>query len=153
MYMTSKPETGRNRSISQGLAGTIFVAALVSGAAYADAQKRSDQANLIMVRGCLHGRTLTTFEGTDQGLTPQRFQITGNREILAVLKEHSGHVEEVTGVLKAGKGNGSVRLAEKPINKGRIYIGAGTRTSAAESPAYASTIELRQLTHVQDRCP
>src|SRR5437762_237476 len=87
---------------------------------------KSKNSDLVTVRGCLHGQVLTTIDETGtNGHAPQRFNLTGDRRTLQTLKEHSSHLEEITGVLKGGPADGGVKIAEKPIDKGRIYIGVG----------------------------
>jgi hypothetical protein len=56
-------------------------------------------------------------------------------------------------VLKAGKDTGATRVKEKRGAKGRVFGGYGTRTARAENPAAASTLEVRNVTHVQANCP
>src|SRR6266446_4813736 len=93
--------------------------------AIADTPK-SKNSDLVTVRGCVHGQVLTTIDETGTNAhSPQRFNLTGDRRTLQTLKEHSGHLEEITGVLKGGTADGGVKIAEKPIDKGRIYIGVG----------------------------
>ena len=111
------------------------------------------QSDLVMVRGCLHGLTLTTLAAVDFEADPRVFQLTANKDLAAQLKQHAGHVEEVTGVLKAGKDTGATRVKEKRGTNVRVYGGFGTRTSQAESPSAISTLEVRSVTHIQDGCP
>jgi hypothetical protein len=111
------------------------------------------QSDLVMVRGCLHGLTLTTLSAADFDADPRTFQLTASRDLAAQLKQHTGHVEEVTGVLKAGKDTGATRVKEKRGTKGRVYGGFGSRTSRAENPGATSTLEVRGVTHVQAHCP
>ena len=111
------------------------------------------QSDLVMVRGCLHGLTLTTLAAVDFEADPRVFQLTANKDLAAQLKQHAGHVEEVTGVLKAGKDTGATRVKEKRGTNVRVYGGFGTRTSQAESPSAVSTLEVRSVTHVQANCP
>jgi hypothetical protein len=111
------------------------------------------QSDLVMVRGCLHGLSLTTLSAVDFDADPRVFQLTASRDLAAQLKQHTGHVEEVTGVLKAGKDTGATRVKEKRGAKGRVYGGFGTRTSRSENPSAVSTLVVRSVTHVQATCP
>jgi hypothetical protein len=111
--------------------------------------KSPKQSDLVTVRGCLHGLTLTT------GFEPRQFQLTGSRELSALLKQHSGHVEEITGRLKAGNVAGATVVKEKSGSKGRIYVGAGTGgtgTSASETLTIP-VIDVRSVAHIENRCP
>ena len=65
------------------------------------------QSDLVMVRGCLHGLRLTTLAAADFDADSRVFQLTASRDLAAQLEQHTGHVEEVTGVLKAGKDTGA----------------------------------------------
>jgi hypothetical protein len=134
---------------------TRFTTALcmVVGFQGTNTPKQPKQSDLVMVRGCLHGLTLTTTSAPDFDSDPREFQLRASREIAALLRTHTGHIEEVTGVLKAGKDTGATRMKEKAGAKGKIYAGFGTRTSRAENPASVSAIDVRSVTHVGDRCP
>ena len=113
--------------------------------------------NLVTVRGCLHGQEITTVDGTGtNGAAPQRFRITGDRERLKELKKHSGHYEEVTGTLTSGTADGGLRVREKPIPKGRVYVGVGQqpfeRPGTTSDPTAVSTLTLRDFKHLGSRC-
>src|SRR3954471_18752461 len=102
--------------------GCIVVASSGFALRAADTPRTSKDSNLVTVRGCLHGLEITTFDETGtNGVPPQRFRLTGDRETLGELKKHSGHFEEITGMLTSGTANGGMRTGEKRIPKGRIY--------------------------------
>jgi hypothetical protein len=118
---------------------------------------QTQKTDLVTVRGCLHGNMISTIdESGTNGIPPQRFLLTGNRRTLSALKKHSGHLEEVTGTLKGGTADGGTRVVEKPIEKGRVYMGVGS--APFEQPGLAggagatSTIEVRDFVHVGERC-
>jgi hypothetical protein len=63
---------------------------------------------------------------------------------------------EVTGVLKGGTGKGGTRITEKPIPKGRIYVGVGSTPvtgpgATPEGPTAASTLDVGKFEDI-DRC-
>jgi hypothetical protein len=62
----------------------------------------------------------------------------------------------VTGRLKKGTAAGGTHVVEKPIDKGRVYMGVGSapfeRPGVTSEPSAASTIEIRDLVHIGDRC-
>lgn len=132
------------------LTTALCVVAGVQGTAPSTQPKQSD---LVMVRGCLHALTLTTLPAADFDANSRVFQLTASRDLAAQLKRHTGHVEEVTGVLKAGKDPGATRVKEKRGTKGRVYGGFGSRTSREKSVAEVSAIDVRSVTHIQDGCP
>jgi hypothetical protein len=121
----------------------------------ADPPKTDKSSDQITVRGCLQGLVLTIVDdsGTNS-LRPHTFNLTGDRNMLKTLKTHSGHIDEVTGVLKAGKStsDGFV-VKEKPIDKGRVYIGAGKAPLYDDTPIPAASIDVREFVHIDDsRC-
>jgi hypothetical protein len=114
-------------------------------------------SDLVTVRGCVHGTGITTVdESGTNGIPPQRFNIAGSRAMLSALKKHSGHLEEVTGTLKRGTGDGSTHIVEKKIDKGRVYMGVGSapfeRPGVASDAGATSTLEIRDFVHIGDRC-
>jgi hypothetical protein len=125
---------------------------MVVGFQGADTPKQPKPSDLVMVRGCLHGLTLTTSAAPDFDSAPRQFQLNASRELSGLLKQHTGHMEEITGVLKAGKDAGAARIKEKSGSKGRIYVGAGTTPSTLEIPT-ASVVDVRSVRHLENRCP
>src|SRR5476649_2598489 len=113
-------------------------------------QERSAQkaSNLVTVRGCLTGLVLATPEDTDMEDHSRTFDLTASRELKKLLKEHSGHMEEVTGVV-SGNTNGADLVKETQVGKNRIYIGAAKRT-APPSPSVRPSIAVRAVTHLAD---
>ena len=109
-------------------------------------------ANLVTVRGCLEGLVLTTIDEAGIGDGTHRFDLTGDKRMTTLLKDHSGHQEEITGVLKARNANGATMIKEKRIGKGRVYIGGGTNTAPPENAAARSSIDVREVTHLGNRC-
>ncbi len=95
----------KRKTAVTGLVGLLVLGVGIGFAANAqeavgtqgDAPKSSKESDLVTVRGCLRGSTLTTL------FEPRQFQLTSSRELSALLSKHSGHVEEITGRLKVGK--------------------------------------------------
>jgi hypothetical protein len=123
----------------------------------ADTPKTEKDPHLVTVRGCLHGLVLTTTDETGTNMPfPQRFDLTGDRRTLKQLEDYSGHFLELTGVIKRGPANGGIRITEKPIPKGRVYVGVGStpatvRGQSPEGPGAATTLDVRNFTDI-DRC-
>lgn len=86
-------------------------------------------------------------------LGSRRLQLTSSRELSAFLKKHSGHTEEITGRLKSGNVAGATVIKEKSGSQGRVYIGAGTGTSAPSEGLALHVIDVRSVTHIEDDCP
>jgi hypothetical protein len=132
---------------------SVTALCMVVGLQGTDTPKQPKQADLVTIRGCLHGLTLTTTADTDFGV--RQFQLTGKRELTALLKQHSGHIEEITGLLKAGKDAGEARIKEKSGSQGRVYVGVGKRATSPDSAIptpTVSVIEVRSVTHVENHC-
>jgi hypothetical protein len=126
------------------------VGAILYGADTPKAKKSSDP---ITVRGCLEGLVLTTQDDSGTNLpTPHKFAVTGDRRTLEALKRHSGHFEELTGVVKAGTSSSEFVVKEKSTKKGRVYVGAGSAPVYEAKPIADSSIEVRAFTHIHDRC-
>jgi hypothetical protein len=111
-------------------------------------QKPSD---VVTVRGCLDGSVLTTVDDTGVGAMSHRFDLTGDKRVRRLLKDHSGHLVEITGVLKSRNADSPPMVKEKPIGKGRVYVGGGT-SSAAAADGGRPSITVRELTHLASRC-
>jgi hypothetical protein len=84
------------------------------------AQSAGKSSNLVTLRGCVEGRVLTTTDDSGLGDGRHTFDLTGDKQMRALLKEHSGHIEEVTGVLKAGDGNAATMIKEKDVGIERL---------------------------------
>lgn len=137
-----------------GLVGLLVLSVGIGYAATAqqtvdtqgDAPKSSKQSDLVTVRGCLRGSTLTTL------FEPRQFHLTSSRELSALLNKHSGHVEEITGRLKSGNAAGATVIKEKSGSQGRVYVGVGTRSATPSEGVTLPVIEVRSVTHIEDAC-
>ena len=134
-------------AILAAMACACSAVALHAGRDQDSAQKAS---NLVTVRGCLQGLVLATPEDTDMADRSRTFDLTASRELTKLLKAHSGHMEEVTGVVK-GNTNGADLVKEKQAGKNRIYVGTARRTAPATT-AVRPSIAVRAVTHLADRC-
>ena len=79
------------------LAASCCVAVTTQGLSDPPAPKKS---NLVTVRGCVNGRVLTVTDRSGLTNSIRSFDLTGDKAMGKLLKDHSGHMEEVTGVLK-----------------------------------------------------
>jgi len=143
-----------HQSLVRRLAAASLAVALVGVTIYAaDSPQPQKSSDSITVRGCLQGLVLTTQDESGTNLpTPHKFEVTGDRRMLKTLKMHSGHFEELTGVVKSGKSRGGFAVREKPIKNGRVYIGAGSAPVYEANPIPDSSIEVRGFTHIRERC-
>jgi len=124
-----------------------------------DTPKTKKDSQLVTVRGCLHGVVLTTRDETNTNtVVHQQFTLKGDGATLKQLKGLSGHLMEVTGTLKGGNGDGGTRVTEKPIPKGRVYVGVGSTPLANPTqqqpspPASSDTIDVRTFTDIDPHC-
>ncbi len=114
----------------------------------------SRSSNLVTVRGCVDGRVLTTTD--DSGIadsdSSHRLDLTGSKEMMKRVKEHAGHLEEITGVLKNADAAGTTSIKEKQVgSKGRAYVGVG-HDDPPPVEAVRPSIQVRDITHLADRC-
>jgi len=135
--------------IACGMATVVAASAGSQGAPRDDVQQKSD---LVTVRGCLNGRTLVALYGTGS-ITPQRYELTGDRETMKVLKVHNHHAVEVIGTLKTRDAKGATHTTEKQSGKNRVYVGVAEAThSDTPSPAAGPIIAVRSMKHLNDNC-
>jgi hypothetical protein len=131
-----------------GIGGAVIAQEVPQGAGTPQSPKQPD---LVTVRGCVRGSTLTT------AFKPRQFQLTASRELSALLKRHSGHTEEITGRLKSGDVAGATVIKEKSGSQGRVYVGVGKdAVSDTSTPSEGLTlpgIEVRSVTHIENSCP
>jgi hypothetical protein len=143
-----------HQAFARRCAAACLVLASVGLTLYAaESPQPKTPSDLITVRGCLQGLVLTTQDDSGTNLpTPHKFDVTGDRRMLKTLKRHSGHFEELTGVVKAGKSSDGFVVREKPIKKGRVYIGAGSAPVYEANQIPDSSIDVRGFTHIHERC-
>lgn len=118
---------------------------------------------LVEVRGCLKGRVFTAtsmieHEGALRGpdITGRHFRINGKKEITNLVKQHNGHLVEVTGIVrKADLADQGVGFK---VGGARVVIGAqGTNPAAARNTQSVGptmpTMDATAVVFVQERCP
>jgi hypothetical protein len=115
---------------SLGLAAGLTVAAAAPQPPATDSKPESkkpdSKKNVVTVRGCVRGSTLTQIEpGEYTVIIPETVRTTGSRAIRASLKEVENHVVEATGVLKGLKEQSNGALV-KDTGKTKIYVGGAT---------------------------
>ena len=142
--------------LSRMILGCTAAATLVSGAAASQPPSPSPNAephvDVVIVRGCLTGRTLVSPYGTGS-TTPQRYELTGDRRTVKALKEHSHHTEEITGTLQTRDAKGATRGVDRRWGKNRVYAGAAhDRPSDPPSPATGPLMRVTAMKHVSDYC-
>jgi hypothetical protein len=115
------------------------------------------KGDTVVIRGCVSGALLDDMDAksidtpTGLGGTAVTYRMTGDKKMLQILKkEHNGHVEMVTGVLKSDPG---ATPLGKQMGKTRITIGAGpTATSPAMQTPYYPVLEVKSFEHSGTTC-
>jgi hypothetical protein len=107
----------------------------------------------IRVRGCIKGRTLVETQG-GSGLTLSTYRLTGSRGILASLKEHEGHDDEIVGTVQISDSKKYKVTKEKKAGKGRVFGSASAEETSGEPQPQAADfpIDVDAITHVSAQC-
>jgi hypothetical protein len=96
--------------------------------------------DLVTVSGCVHGRHLKLAAGAstaDYALRASEYVLEGSKETLQALqKDHDGHYEEVTGMVKLPPEQpGDVRVRQKELGpKTRVTVGTRTTPVGQDAP-------------------
>lgn len=116
----------------------------------------------VEARGCLKGRVFTAtspieHEGALRGpdISGKHFRINGKKDLINQVKQHDGHLVEITGVVrKADLSNEGVGFK---VGGARVVIGAqGSNPAAPRNTPTAPmmpTMDALTLVFVQQRCP
>lgn len=117
---------------------------------------------LVEARGCLKGRVFTAtspieHEGALRGpdISGRHFRINGKKELTNQVKQHDGHLVEITGIVR--KADLSDQGVGIKVGGARVVIGAqGSNPATARNTPTAPmmpTMDAVTLRFVQDRCP
>jgi hypothetical protein len=152
---------------------TLLLAAVLSGAGFVHADATSGAAQEtrkipsdsveVASQGCLKGRVFTatgqpaeehTIKGPD--ITGKSFRVTGERELMDLVKRYNGQFVEVIGIVrKAALDDQGIGMR---VGRGtRVVIGApGADPTRMNAPAAAPSVAAMDLVAVrllQDSCP
>ena len=145
---------------------TLLLAALLAlTGGHSDGQETrkvpSDSVE-VEARGCIKGRVFT---GTGQpeeertskspDVTGKNFRVTGEREVMDLVKKYNGQYVEVVGIVrKAALDDQGIGMK---VGRGRVVIGApGNDPTRMNAPASAPSVPAMDLIAVRllsDRCP
>lgn len=140
----------------------LVTLALLASAPQQEVRPVPKDSMAVGARGCLKGRVFTAtsvieHEGALRGpdITGLRFRINGKKDITNLVKEHNGHLVEITGIVrKADLSNEGVGFK---VGGARVVIGAqGTNPAAQNRPPAPPTIptmDALTLVFVEDHCP
>jgi hypothetical protein len=112
-------------------------------------QPQSTSRSPIVLIGCID---LPKFKVTSSDLgVPPTLRLHGKKAVTAMLKEHNGHGDELTGLLKEnGRAMGGTK--EKKVgDKTRIYVGARSETTTSDV-VEEPTFEVQSLKHLGNPC-
>ena len=106
----------------------------------------------VRLRGCLDGRSIRDSDGTI-GKTGGSYRLTGSKAILAALKEHNHHDDEIAGTMTIADEKSYTVGKEKTVGKTRIY---GAASSADDTGGFKKvedpTIDVTEIRHLDRPC-
>jgi hypothetical protein len=115
--------------------------------------KQSEPPNRqsIKVRGCIKGRTLVDTEGSfaPSGTT---YRLRGSKNILASLKEHDGHEDEILGTTQIADDKKVKVTKEKKSGKTRVYGTASAEDQDGTELREDPWVDVASITHVNTGC-
>ena len=81
------------------------------------------------------------------------YRLKGSRAMMATLKEHDGHEDEIIGTTKIATPEKSKAEKEKKVGRARVFVGAGSDKSPGGILGNEDlTIDVASLTHVRSSC-
>ena len=81
------------------------------------------------------------------------YRLKGSKAMMATLKEHDGHEDEITGTTKIATPEKRKAVKEKKVGGARVYVEAGSDKSPGGILGSEDlTIDVASLTHVRTGC-
>jgi hypothetical protein len=118
-----------------------------------DVVKNSRDSDPITLRGCLHGKTLKVTRSDDPlGPETKTFSLHLSKALATALREHEGHEEEITGVLRhTARAMGGTKSKVMNGGKTKVTVGATEErnTGPDEGPPQ---IDVTGFRHMADLC-
>lgn len=103
------------------------------------------KGDVLTVTGCLAGPTLQELGSL------RTYRLTGDKALLKELaKEHTGHMDEVTGTLKSTLVQASTR--SKQVGKTRISIGVAESRTAPDRAGALPVLAVKSFQHLPGVC-
>jgi hypothetical protein len=110
----------------------------------------------VRIRGCLDGKSIRPVHDSDPMSLPSRdagYRLNGSKAIMATVKEHDGHEDEITGTTKIATADKSKAVKEKKVGRSRVYVEAGSDKSPGGILGSEDlTIDVATLTHLKSGC-
>jgi hypothetical protein len=80
-------------------------------------------------------------------------RLKGSKAMMATLKEHDGHEDEINGTMRIATPDKSKAMKEKKVGRARVYVEAGSDKSPGGILGSEDlTIDVATLTHVKPSC-
>lgn len=142
---------------------TLLVVLAAAPAAAQETRRVPSDSIELAARGCLKGRVFTATtppedERTRKGpdITGRHFRVTGEREVMNLVKKYDGQLVEVVGIVrKAALDDQGIGMR---VGKGaRVVIGQPggdpTRMNAPATPPGVAAMDVIAVRMLADRCP
>lgn len=110
----------------------------------------------VRIRGCLDGKSIRPVHDSDPMSLPSRdagYRLKGSKAMMATVKEHDGHEDEITGTTKVATADKSKAVKEKKVGRSRVYVEVGSDKSPGGILGSEDlTIDVATLTHLKSGC-
>lgn len=118
--------------------------------------KQPSNLQSVRIRGCISGRSINPTTDTDLLAIPDAHRILrlkGSRAMMATLKEHDGHEDEIVGTTRIATAGRTRAVKEKKTERGRIYVGVGKDEDPGDIlGAEDVTVDVTGITHLRPVC-
>ncbi len=149
----------RRQIVTLVIAMAVSTVSLVIVSAQTSPASRSSQSSntqTIAMRGCISGRSIRVPprpNDRDLLVTPPTYRLKGSKAMMAMLKEHDGHEDEITGTTQIADATKAKVVKEKKMGRGRVYIEAGSDKQPGGIESTENfTIDVESIVHVKPNC-
>ena len=122
----------------------------------APSPKAPSNVQSVRIQGCISGRSINPTVDTDLLTIPEahrRIRLKGSRAMMATLKEHDGHEDEIVGTTKISSGGKTAAVKEKKTERGRVYVGVGKDNAPGGILGTEDlTVDVTGITHLKPLC-
>ena len=106
--------------------------------------KIPEKGDLLVVKGCLSGSTL------HDSASARTYRLRGAKSVMRLLKEHKGHMDEITGELKSSLRMSNTRGTQ--VGRTKISIGVADPRNAGVAEEYNPVLEGKSFNHLLGVC-
>lgn len=129
------------------IAGALLSMLLAQSQPEQNKNKIPEKGDIIVVTGCVTGSS--TLEDLESG---RIYRLKGAKGLLKQLaKEHSGHIQEVTGELQSSLRMGGTKIGQ--VGRTRITIGGAESRNTGAPTELHPVLSLRSFEHTARPCP